>query len=65
VSVEPKDDSSAAAAHSMHWQALIGREEELTRARRLLAEHRLVTVTGPGGVGKISLALAAAQQPSH
>ncbi|MET9633731.1 BTAD domain-containing putative transcriptional regulator [Lentzea sp. NPDC006480] len=31
---------------------LTGRDTELTDLRRLLAEHRLVTVTGPGGVGK-------------
>ncbi|MBT8492503.1 MAG: tetratricopeptide repeat protein, partial [Deltaproteobacteria bacterium] len=36
---------------------LIGRERELAELRGLLAdEHRLVTVTGPGGVGKSRLA---------
>lgn len=38
---------------------LIGREEVLQTLRRLLQQHRLVTVTGPGGVGKTRLALAA------
>ena len=37
---------------------LMGREAELTRLRKLLDNHRLVTITGTGGVGKTSLALA-------
>jgi predicted ATPase/DNA-binding SARP family transcriptional activator len=39
---------------------LLGRNFELAELRRLLAGSRLVTVTGPGGVGKTRLALAAA-----
>lgn len=38
---------------------LIGREEQLTQLRSLLACHRLVTVTGPVGVGKSVLSDAA------
>ena len=38
---------------------LVGRERELEDLRQLLAAHRLVTVVGPGGVGKTSLALEA------
>lgn len=37
---------------------LLGRAEALARVRDLLAAGRLVTVTGPGGVGKTSVALA-------
>lgn len=42
--------------------ALIGREQEQADLMQLLARHRLVTVTGPGGIGKTSLALEAARQ---
>ncbi|MFF0415126.1 ATP-binding protein [Kitasatospora sp. NPDC004745] len=38
----------------------VGRRRELTELARLLAGARLVTVTGPGGVGKSRLALRAA-----
>lgn len=40
--------------------ALIGRNEELRIVSQCLQESRLVTLTGPGGVGKTSLALHAA-----
>jgi predicted ATPase/DNA-binding SARP family transcriptional activator len=37
--------------------ALVGRDEELRDLARLVAEHRFVTLVGPGGVGKTRLAL--------
>jgi predicted ATPase len=36
--------------------SLIGREEDIERVDRLLSRHRLVTVVGPGGVGKTRVA---------
>ena len=39
---------------------LIGREEELSEILNLVTTHRLVTLTGAGGIGKTTLALALA-----
>ena len=41
--------------------SFVGREQELTQVLELLGEHRLVTLTGPPGVGKTRLALEAAR----
>ena len=38
----------------------VGRHHELQEIARLLAQHRIVTITGPGGVGKTRLAIEAA-----
>ncbi|MGK2947396.1 MAG: BTAD domain-containing putative transcriptional regulator [Acidimicrobiales bacterium] len=43
---------------------LVGRDEELRDLARLLAEHRLITLVGPGGVGKTRLALELARTQS-
>ena len=37
---------------------LIGREAELAELQHILSRNRLVTVTGPGGIGKTRLAVA-------
>jgi predicted ATPase/DNA-binding winged helix-turn-helix (wHTH) protein len=39
---------------------MIGRENELSKITRQLLEHRFVTVVGPGGIGKTTLAVSAA-----
>jgi hypothetical protein len=41
---------------------LIGRDDDLGEILSLAAAHRLVTLTGAGGIGKTRLALAAARQ---
>jgi predicted ATPase/class 3 adenylate cyclase len=43
---------------------LIGRVRELEALKRLIDEHRLVTLTGPGGSGKTHLSLVAARKLS-
>jgi predicted ATPase/DNA-binding winged helix-turn-helix (wHTH) protein len=41
---------------------LIGRDDDLQKLVKLAASHRLVTLTGAGGIGKTRLALALARQ---
>jgi predicted ATPase/DNA-binding SARP family transcriptional activator len=41
---------------------LIGRDDDLAAVTSLLGPHRVVTITGPGGAGKSTLALAAARR---
>ncbi len=42
--------------------SFVGRDAELTQLRELLAQKRLVTLTGAGGVGKTRLAIQVAAQ---
>ncbi|WP_260845095.1 ATP-binding protein [Prescottella equi] len=42
--------------------SFVGRQNEVAEVRRLLSESRLVTLTGPGGVGKTRLALRVARE---
>jgi predicted ATPase/DNA-binding SARP family transcriptional activator len=45
--------------------SFVGREDELGQVAALLHEHRLVTVTGPPGVGKSRLAVETARSLEH
>jgi predicted ATPase/class 3 adenylate cyclase/tetratricopeptide (TPR) repeat protein len=47
-----------------HTIALIGRKSELDQIDHLLSTHRLITLHGPGGIGKTRLALASAEARS-
>jgi predicted ATPase/DNA-binding SARP family transcriptional activator len=42
------------------FSSFVGREDDLRRVRALVSSARLVTLTGPGGVGKTRLAVEAA-----
>nr|WP_235747941.1 LuxR C-terminal-related transcriptional regulator [Nocardia coffeae] len=42
--------------------SFIGRDRELTALRTLLGEKRLITISGPGGIGKTRLAVEAASE---
>ena len=42
--------------------SFVGRDEPLREAAALLEDHRLVTVTGPGGSGKTRLAAQVVRQ---
>ncbi len=42
--------------------SFVGRDDELARVAKLLAEARLVTLTGPGGAGKTRLSVEAASR---
>ena len=55
--------AAQAAVHGFPpaWTSFVGRSAELAEVAGLLAEYRLVTVTGPGGVGKTRLAAEVAR----
>jgi predicted ATPase/DNA-binding winged helix-turn-helix (wHTH) protein len=57
----PPAGSASAVSHNLPQPAtkLIGREPELAEIQKRLSGHRLVTLTGSGGVGKTRLATEA------
>lgn len=46
----------------VHLTAMIGRAEAVEQLSALLPERRFVTIAGPGGMGKTTVALAVAEQ---
>ncbi|MEO3753689.1 BTAD domain-containing putative transcriptional regulator [Streptomyces sp. B6B3] len=57
---EPEPVEPLASHLPAPLNALVGRDEAVGEVRALLRSHRLVTLTGPVGVGKTRLALEAA-----
>ncbi|HEX6674263.1 MAG TPA: BTAD domain-containing putative transcriptional regulator [Actinomycetes bacterium] len=62
--IAPPERAPAAPPHNLpeRLTSLVGRDRELVEVGKLLGEHRLVTVTGPGGAGKTSAAVEAARR---
>ncbi len=57
----PQAAARSSPALPARLTSFVGRTRELEHVRGLVGEHRLVTLTGPGGVGKTSLAMEAAR----
>ena len=55
----PKDERATALPH--RTSSFVGRTSELEDVAHLVGSRRLVTVVGPGGVGKTSVAIEAAR----
>jgi predicted ATPase/DNA-binding SARP family transcriptional activator len=56
----PRAEIKATANLPLALSRFIGRAEELAIVQKLVADNRLVTLTGPGGVGKTRLAVEVA-----
>ncbi len=62
VSAVPREAAAAGPNNlPVETTSFVGRAREVAELKRLIAAHRLVTVTGPGGCGKTRLALRVAR----
>ena len=61
----PPRPSAAEGPPPAPLTATVGREADLQALAGIIAERRLVTLTGPGGVGKTRLAVEAARALAH
>ena len=55
-------ETGVAPTLPVQFTSFVGRQAEMSDVRRLLADNRLVTLTGAGGVGKTRLAVQVAAQ---
>lgn len=65
VALEPDGGSSRAPDLPVPLDSLVGRNAELEQIAALSSRGRLITLVGPGGVGKTRLAIAAARAAAH
>jgi predicted ATPase len=59
--LRPEQDVRPAINLPIDLSSFIGREQDLAKIHEMLANHRLVTLVGAGGVGKTRLAVRAAE----
>jgi len=64
VAVAPEPARPIRPAHNLPTllTRLTGRRDVVGKILRLLSRHRLVTIVGPGGIGKTAVALAVAEE---
>ena len=58
------DSQPAEGNLPLRWTSFVGREADLGRVLERLVDARLITLAGPGGAGKTSLAVEAARRAS-
>ncbi len=63
-SEKTSSEETVAAKHNLPAQltTFIGREKQMQTVKDLISEHRLVTLTGPGGCGKTRMSIEVAAQ---
>ncbi len=60
----PESERVSPRATSVRSRRMVGRDREIAEVAKSIASEPLTTLTGPGGVGKTALALAAAAASS-